>query len=178
MLLDDFLPRYEVRERHRILVHASLARTYAAVRRFDVRRARWSTLLFRLRRLPTRKSAAPLPADLDGLLQMGFILLGERPPEELLLGAIGRFWAPVGELRRLDPEGYRNFHDPGYAKAAWNFSLTEQSAGTVLLETETRVAALDDASRRRLRCYWRLIAPFSGFIRRELLRVLKQNAEA
>jgi hypothetical protein len=177
MLLDEFLPSYEVREQHRILVHASLDLTYLAVRQLDLRRARWSTLLFRLRRIPTGMPASYTP-DLNGLLKMGFILLGERPNEELLLGAVGRFWSPAGGLQRFDAEGYQNFHEKGYAKAAWNFSLTRQSDDTTLLATETRVAPLDEASRRRLRFYWFFIAPFSGFIRREILRILKQNAEA
>jgi hypothetical protein len=108
---------------------------------------------------------------------MRFILLGEKPNEELLLGLVGRFWTLSGELRRLDSEGFRKFNEPGFAKAAWNFSLSERSDGSVLLETETRVCCTNDASRKRFRLYWFVIGVFSGLIRREVLRAVKQNAE-
>lgn len=177
MLTDDFLPRYDVREQHRTNVRAPVERVYRAVRRLDISRARLSMFLFRLRGIPVGFSA-PSCFTLDDFLKMRFILLGERPNEELLLGLVGRFWTPTGELRRLDRDGYRTFNKPGFAKAAWNFSLSEQSDGFVVLETETRVLCLDDVSRGRFRLYWLLIGKFSGLIRREILRAVKRNAES
>jgi hypothetical protein len=133
-------------------------------------------LLFRLRGIPAG-SFAPSCFTLDDFLKMRFILLGEKPNEELLLGLVGRFWTASGELRRLDAEGFRGFDEPGYAKAVWNFSLAGRSDGSVLLETETRVYCLDQASRRRFRLYWLLVGPFSGLIRREVLQAIKRSAE-
>lgn len=133
-------------------------------------------LLFRLRGIPTGLSV-PSCFTLDDFLKMHFILLGERPNEELLLGLVGRFWTPSGELRRLNKEGFQIFNEPGFAKAAWNFSLSDRSDGAVLLETETRVLCLDDASRRRFRLYWLFIGKFSSLIRREILQAVKRNAE-
>ena len=49
-------------------------------------------------------------------------------------------------------------------------------AGT-RLSTETRVRCSEDASRRRFRLYWAVIAPFSGLIRREVLRTIRHEAE-
>ena len=177
MLIDDFLASYDVRERHGIKVHAPVERVYAAVRQLDISGAKLSMFLFRLRGIPAGTSCAPSCFNLDDFLKMRFILLGERPNEELLLGLVGRFWTPSGELRRLDAAGFREFNEPGYAKAAWNFSLSEQPDASVLLETETRVYCLDDASRRRFRLYWLLVGSFSGLIRREVLRAVKRNAE-
>jgi len=108
---------------------------------------------------------------------MRFILLGEKPNEELLLGLVGRFWTASGELRRLDAEGFRSFKEQGYAKAAWNFSLAERPDGSVLLETETRVYCLDQSSRRRFQLYWLVVGPFSGLIRRDVLQAVKRSAE-
>lgn len=176
MLIDDFLPGYDVRERHGIKVRAPVDKVYAAVRQLDLRQARLSMFLMWLRGIPSGV-AAPACFNLDDFLKMRFILLGEKPNEELLLGLVGRFWKPTGELRRLDAEGFRNFNEPGFAKAAWNFSLSEQSVDTVLLETETRVYCLDEASRRRFRLYWMMIGSFSGLIRRDILRAVKRNAE-
>lgn len=108
---------------------------------------------------------------------MRFILLGERQNEELLLGLVGRFWTPSGKLLRLDAKGFRNFDDPGYAMAVWNFTLREQLDKSVQLETETRVFCTDAASRRRFKFYWLIIGAFSGLIRREVLQAIKRNAE-
>ena len=176
MLIDDFLPRYDVRERHRTTVHAPVDKVYAAVRQLDISQAKLSMFLLWLRGIPTGLSA-PACFTLDDFLKMRFILLGEKPDEELLLGVVGRFWTPSGELRRLDAEGFRNFKEKGYAKAVWNFSLSEQASNTVLLETETRVYCLDEASRKRFRWYWMMIGGFSALIRRDLLQAIKRNAE-
>lgn len=176
MLIDDFLPNYDVCERHRIKVRAPVNEVYSAVRELDLREAKLSMFLFRLRGLPAGKKA-PTCFKLDDFLKMRFILLGERANEELLLGLVGRFWTPSGELLRLDAADFRDFNEPGFAKAAWNFSLAEQPDKTALLETETRVLCLDDASRRRFRFYWLFVGTFSGLIRKEILQAVKQSAE-
>ena len=176
MLIDQFLPNYDVRERHQTKVDAPIDKVYAAVRQLDISHAKLSMFLFRLRGIP---AGLPAPScfTLDDFLKMRFILLGEKSNEELLLGLVGRFWTPSGELRRLDVEGFRNFNEQGYAKAAWNFSLSERPDSSVLLETETRVYCLDEASRRKFQLYWLFIGAFSGLIRREVLQAVKRNAE-
>jgi hypothetical protein len=176
MLIDDFLPSYDVRKRHSTIVHAPVNKVYDAVRTLDISHARLTMLLFRLRGI-TAGLAAPYSFTLNDFLKMRFILLGERENEELLLGLVGQFWKPSGELRRLDARGFKGFSEPGFAKAVWNFSLTEQPDHSVLLATETRVYCMDDSSRRRFRLYWRLIGAFSGLIRKEILQIVKRNAE-
>jgi hypothetical protein len=176
MLIDDFLPIYDVSERHCIKVHAAIDEVYDAVWRLDISRTKLTMLLFRLRGIPAG-SFAPNCFTLEDFLKMRFILLGDKPNEELLLGLVGRFWTASGELRRLDAEGFRSFKEQGYAKAVWNFSLADQRDGSVLLETETRVYCLDQMSRRRFRLYRLVVGPFSGLIRREVLRAVKRSAE-
>jgi hypothetical protein len=90
---------------------------------------------------------------------------------------VGRFWTPTGELQRLDHDGYLKFNQPGYAKAAWNFSLIERTDRSTFLETETRVYCTDEESRKRFRIYWFFIGGFSGVIRREILKAIKKKAE-
>ncbi len=176
MLIDDFLPDWDVRERHCTKVHAPPQRVYAAVRQLDLSDARLSMLLFRLRGL--RSCLRPSPDfNLDHFLKMGFHLLAEKPEEELVLGLVGRFWTLRGELRRVNTEDFRSFSERGYAKAVWNFSLSRQADETVLLETETRVRCLDEVSRKRFRFYWMLIGGFSGVIRRDVLKAIKRTAE-
>lgn len=172
MLIDEFVPEYQVTERHATLVHAPVGQVYAAVRSLDLRTSPIIHGLFRLRGLP--RDALTL----DGLQRVRFTILAENPECEFLLGLIGRFWTVTGDLQRVDAAGFRSFDQSGYAKAAWNFSLASQPDGSVRLETETRIYCLDEASRRRFRRYWRLIGPFSALIRREVLRIMKRTAES
>lgn len=182
MLIDEFLPEFHAVERHEISVAAPLERVYGAVRSLDLSQSRFVHWLFALRGLPlllagSRCQEAPRWT-LDSLLELGFILLGENPPREMLLGVVGKFWTLAGGLERLDAEGFRRFDRPGFAKAAWNFSLAEKSPGETRLNTETRVLCLDAAARRRFRAYWLVVRPFSGWTRREALRSIKCAAEA
>ncbi len=176
MLIDEFLPNYDIRERRRIEVNAPIGITYATARRLDISEARLSMILFRLRGIPVGKDHGDR-FDIDSFQKMRFILLGEKMNEEILLGLVGRFWTPAGELQRLDRDGYLKFRQPGYAKAAWNFSLTKGTDRSTLLETETRVYCIDEASRKRFRIYWFFIGGFSGVIRREILKAVKKKAE-
>jgi hypothetical protein len=45
------------------------------------------------------------------------------------------------------------------------------------LETETRVYLTDAASRRRFACYWLVVRPFSGAVRRSWLAAARRRAE-
>jgi imidazolonepropionase-like amidohydrolase len=46
------------------------------------------------------------------------------------------------------------------------------------LTTETRIRVPEGVSRRRFQRYWRVIRPFSGLIRIQVLRAAKRRAEA
>ncbi len=182
-LIDEFLPTYDVAECHQVQVRAPLERVYNAVRRLDLGGSGVVRTLFWLRELPAllrssnRGAAGRLGLTLDALLDSGFVLLGERPNEELVLGLVGRFWTSSGGIQRLTIKGFRDFQQPGYAKAVWNFSLSGQAGGTTLLTTETRVLCLDATSRKRFFPYWSFVGPFSGLIRRQILRSIKRQAE-
>jgi hypothetical protein len=181
MLIDEFLPIYDAVERHQIQIQAPAAATYKAVRELDLSESAVVQALVRLRDLPSMFRRNRLSAECLGIQELiagGFILLGERSNQEVLLGLVGRFWTPHGDIQRIDVEQFRVFGSPGYAKAAWNFSLSECSDDVTTLATETRVLCLDAASRVKFKVYWTVIAPFSGHIRKEALRTIKRAAEA
>ncbi|MEK6324635.1 MAG: hypothetical protein AABN33_23590 [Acidobacteriota bacterium] len=181
LLIDEFMPAYDVSEFHQTTVRAPIQRVFDALRTADLGGSRIVRLLLRLRELPAMFTIGGhkrnLHLNLDALVKGGFVLLGENPPNEIALGLVGRFWTLSGSRCRLDADDFRAFDRPGYAKAVWNFSLVEESAGITRLATETRVHCLDDVSRLRFRVYWAMIAPFSGLIRRETLRAIRKTAE-
>jgi hypothetical protein len=49
--------------------------------------------------------------------------------------------------------------------------------GAATVSTETRVLCTDPGSRRAFRRYWRIVRPFSGLIRIEMLRSIRREAE-
>ncbi|MBI3160795.1 MAG: hypothetical protein HYZ26_14445 [Chloroflexi bacterium] len=172
MLIDEFLPDYQFVERHTILIPRPPADIYPAVRALDLSASPVVRALFRLRGLP------PAALRLEGLLKMGFTLLAEEPPEEILLGLAGQFWALKGNLLPLDPAAFRQFDRPDYARAAWNFTLAADGLSATRLATETRIHCPTPQTRRRFAAYWAFIGPFSAWIRREALRAVKRRVES
>jgi hypothetical protein len=171
MLLDELLPAWDVRQVHATEVEAPPERVFAAVRRLDLGSSPINRALFLARGL------LPRGLKLSDLMARGFVLLGEDPPRELVLGLVARPWTLLGGIRRLDADGFRRFDRPGYARIAWSFVTAPMDGGT-RLTTETRIRCTDPASRRKFRWYWRVIGPFSGVVRREALLVIKRDAES
>jgi len=184
VLIDDYLPSFDVVERHRTKVLAPPSRVFTALRTTDFSSSRVTGVLLALRALPAALarglgSRAPVrrrSARLDDFCDHGFAILDETPNEELLIGVVGRFWTPTGELVPTDARRFREPLAKGLAQGAWNFSIVPDGAGCVL-RTETRVRCADAATRRRFRLYWFFIGAFSGLIRIEMLRAIRRTAE-
>jgi hypothetical protein len=171
MLIDEFLPGYDVNERHHIDVHAPVEKVYQVVQSLDFRDSRIIKWLFRLRGIPE------YALTLDGLLEFGFIILGETPNQEIVIGLVGRFWTRAVHIQHLDPESFRKFDRKGFAKAVATISLFRQTGEISRVTTETSVYCIGNSSRRYCRLYWFLISPLSAWIRREWLRIIKRRVE-
>lgn len=181
-LLGEWMPTFDVVERHSTLVRAPVERVQALARELNFGRSPLIRSLFLLRSLPGLFTGGGLKqpalgATLAGLLRSGFVLLAERANEEMVLGLVGRFWTARGGVVRVSPDEFRAWTRPGFARAAWNFSLAPEGDGRTRLSTETRVLCTDDESRRRFLRYWRLIGPFSALTRMEMLRTIRNAAE-
>lgn len=179
MLIDEFMPIYDFDEKHEINIRASRETVYAALSSFDFNESAIIRWLFRLRGLASKNlcDATAQTQTLRDMTKFGFVVLGEKPSEEILLGLVGKFWKPTGNLQKIEAVDFLAFEKTGYAKAAWNFALTQSAAKETRLTTETRVRCTDDASRESFGFYWTFIKPFSGWIRQEMLRLVKQKAE-
>ena len=190
MLLDDYLPQFDVRTNYAIRIAASPARVYASLWTANFDHWGITRALYAVRTLPSfparpletwrrfRDELFQQPFTLDAMLSEGFNLLEERPGEELLLGTVGRFWRARGELCATSPDRFRAAAPSGTAKAAWNFEVGLRADGATELRTETRVLCADAATRRRFLGYWMLIKPFSGLIRQEMLAAVRSAAES
>ncbi|MDQ3955921.1 MAG: hypothetical protein M3285_10280 [Actinomycetota bacterium] len=176
---DRYLEVHDLHTAHSIEVDAAPTETYRACRELDLGRSVPVAALFALRGLPhflTGKARLSRSLTLETFLQAGFTIFEEHPPRELVMGTVGKFWRPDGSLVSLGPEEFFRFDKPGYAKAVLAFTVEEQGDGS-LVTTETRVACTDESARRKFSLYWRVIGPFSGFIRRLMLEEVKRTAE-
>lgn len=180
MLIDEWMPAWDAAERHETRIRAPNERVWRAMRTLDLAASPVVKALFALRSIPAlfsrQRRDRALGSTLETLQRNGFVLLDERPGEELLLGLVGRFWRPSGGVLRLTADEVRAFDRPGYAVATWNFTLADDG-DAVRLATETRVRCTDDASRRSFRRYWAIVGPFSALTRREMLRTLRRACE-
>jgi hypothetical protein len=189
MLLDRYLPRYDVTEAHAVVVDAGTDLTWQAVRRSDLSRSVVVQVLLELRSLPNRLQRVlrrqPLgparpPLTLEDMERAGFLLLGESPGREIVLGSVVQPWKAVTGAEpapRVEPGRFAAFDTPGYVKVAFNIRVEPYGSGRALITTETRAAATDPASLRRFARYWMLVGPFSALIRRQVLRIVKSDAE-
>lgn len=62
----------------------------------------------------------------------------------------------------------------GLPQSLMNFGTI--SDHQTLLSTETRVLCLSERAKKRFRPYWIVIAPFSGIIRKQMLRLIEKQA--
>ena len=186
VLLDSLMPRYEVASHHSLVVRAPAATVYAELARTDLSRVPLAQVLMSLRALPARLRGRPAhprrPVTGEAAAAPTgprFVVLAEQPGRERLLGLAGRFWHPTGNLARLaDAAAWQAYAVPGTARAAMTLRVEPINYQTARLYTETRVQTQGRRARLLFRAYWTLIGPFSGLLRRSLLRRVKADAEA
>lgn len=174
MLIDDVMPVYDVIKHHEAVLSARPEVVFDAIKGIDFGRSPYIRALLTLRELPQLVRGA-LPSerlDFEFLMNRGFVVLAEDPDREIVLGVAGRFWRPDGGMVRVDPSEFLTLELPNLAKATMNFAVTDLGGGKTKLTTETRVLCTDNKARRNFGIYWKVIGPFSGFIRTQTLKLI------
>jgi hypothetical protein len=179
MLIDSFAPTFAANEVHRIAISASRQTVYDALWTADLGGSAVIKLLMFLRSIPgiiaRRNESSPRnqKVTLQTLIDSGFGLLAESASDEVVLGVTGRFWRPTGNLSTFRRADFDHPVPAGFARGVWNFSLSDGLNGQTVLQTETRVVCGDTASRKKFLAYWLVVRPFSGLIRRIMLRAVR-----
>jgi hypothetical protein len=184
VLLDEVMPEYDVHEVHELWVPAEPGTAYEAVQAVTAKEVRLFGPLMSLRAVPPRLQRKPRSFDeqapmLTRMLEAGFVDLGTEPGSEVVVGAVGRFWSPSGNLpvRTIRTrEDFKGFAQPGYSKAAMNFSVEPQGDGS-LIRTETRIVGTDAEASKKFRRYWWLIGWASAAIRRSWLKAILRRCQ-
>jgi hypothetical protein len=155
--LDGFLPAYEFSTRHAIAVAVDPVRADRALREVTFKEVPLVRVLLLARGLGLRRGEDTVL----GTMVPRATILEDVAGEGVVLTLSGQFW----RLRGRGPEAP--------ATAVIDFRALPGS-----LATETRVHVPDPVSRRKFGHYWRIVRPFSGFIRMVVLRAAKRRAEA
>ena len=188
MLIDRFLPRYDVTQVVETSVNATPERTFALIRETDLRDPLIDAL-FWVRELPQRllrwwrrEPAQPAAREKVTFRTItesgpGWTMLAEEPGVEFVVGSVGRFWRKDYGGRPVKAEEFARFAEPGFAKLALGFAVRAAPGGGAILRYEARTTTTDSEAERTFRRYWRLIHPGVALIMGRVLRRIKQQAE-
>ena len=180
--LHRLIPNPQLLEIDSVDVAAPASRVWDIVRDGDLASSPAIRALFRLRVLASRDGqSTQMALRLDQMRSSperpGFQVLADDPPNEVAVGAIGKVWKlDISFVHVADDLAFSRFSEPGFVKVAWAIRVVPRGPQSSHVELEVRVAATDVASWRKFRRYFRVIGPFSRFIRRSMLRALARNA--
>lgn len=178
--LDDVMPEYHFSETHSTLVHARPEQVMQAVRDSTFGDMKSLGTLLKIRgavlRSPFNDSGDfQKRRVVDAFSEAGYMAGGSE--HEIVMCGV---WnarlnrrPDVHTLQELTAYG-----EQGAVKMGYDFNVEDAGEGWSILSTETRVVATDNATRRGMGRYWRLIVPGSGLLRRQWLDGIKQRAES
>ncbi len=183
------MPAYHFCERRQIEIQSTPDRVFKILKTLKTSEIPLFNTLFWTRSIPGRllgRGNKYFVNDGSSLweqgLRLGFVVLGEVPDQEIVFGAIGKWWKPTGATfyRFSSLKEFREFDQPGYPRVCGNFRVDAwpRSDGLLLLSHETRVQATDSATYAKFKLYWRMIYPGVTLIRRMLLKTIKIKVEA
>jgi hypothetical protein len=180
--IDDWMPRWQVGERHVIHVTATPEKVFAAIYAVRADDILFFRTLIAIRRCGQTGPESILNAPeekplLDVATQTTFMLLEEEAPRELVIGTVIAAPRAVRASGGLTPELFRKTLPPGVVLATMNFHVAADAQGGSSISTETRIFANASFALRRFAVYWRVIHPGSDIIRRTWLRAIKRRAE-
>jgi len=179
-LLDQFMPVYDVAERHRIPVAAPAETTLAAACDQDLMALPVVRTIFKARGLVlgSRPDTAVRPRGLLALTRsIGWSILADVPGREIVMGAVTQPWCADVVFRPLPPGEFAAFDTPDYVKIVWTLRADPTSSHESVFRTETRVVTTNPAARAKFRWYWARFSPGIRLIRRLSLGPLRRTAE-
>lgn len=196
MLVDEFLPTFDVSDQIGTVVSADAATTWGALMDTDlveVGRQRPLVALFgAVRILPDlvwqRLHGEHPPAEPAGLTprhtaelpmsEGAWVLLGERPEEEIAFGLVGKFWRPVIQFAEIDAAAFKDFAEPGFAKTIYALGTRQLEDEKTLLWAIMRTATTDEHARTWFGRYWTFGVGYGAHVLvHGLLDLVREEAE-
>jgi hypothetical protein len=148
VLIDKYLETYHYNASYERLINVPAKDCFIAAKHLDITPSFFTRLLLRLRRLPYKDASLQ-----EFIKSMCFTYIEEDLYREFVIDA--------------SQQGISIY---------WNFYFTEISPAQTKVRTETRIYCLSPGIKRRFAVYWFFIKPFSGLIRKELLKMIEKKA--
>jgi hypothetical protein len=146
-LIDKYLKNYQYNARYERTINAPAKDCFIAARDLDISPSFVTRTLLRLRGLPYKNASLQ-----DFIKNMCFTYLEEIPYQEFIIDA--------------SQKGLKIY---------WNFTFHEISNAQTKVGTETRIYCPSKKAKRKFSVYWFFVKPFSGIIRKELLRMIAKK---
>jgi len=179
-LLDMFMPKYEVVDRHRIRIAAPAEVALSAATEIDLESCAVVRGIFKGRELILR-SKPDNRVQPRGLLaevkSLGWGVLAELPGREIVMGGVTKPWEANPVFRASPLDEIDAFHEPRYVKIVWTPSADPSGNSETVIRTETRATATDPHARKKFRRYWSFLSPGIIVIRSVMLPAVKAQAE-
>jgi len=178
-LLDQFMPTYDVVDRHQTHVEAPAEVTFAAACEIELQASPLIRAIFRGRELllGSTPDSVERPRGLVALTEsLGWGVLAEVPDREIVIGAVTQPWEANVVFRSVAPAEFSEFQEPGFVKIAWTLRADPLDDRHSIFRTETRATATDLDARIRFRRYWSFLSPGIILIRRGMLGSLRTEA--
>ncbi len=179
-LMDDFMPRFDVVERHSVRVAAPAEIALAAAVDVDMESSAAIRAILKARELLLRSRPQHVVRPRGLLAQaksLGWGQLAEQPGREILMGAVTKPWEANPVFVALPSDEFATFQEPGYVKIIWTLRADPAGNEESILRTETRAVATDTSARRKFRRYWSLLSPGIIAIRIAMRSAVKASAE-
>lgn len=179
-VLDPFIPTPDRGGRHQTTIHAPAELVMEVARNLQIQSLWPIRALFAIRAKVLGGEAAPaLPpvGFVRAMLELGWGRLAEEPGRYFAAGAACRPWQAEVAFTPIAAENFAAYAEPDKVKIAWTLEAEALGPALTRFATETRVAATDEAARRKFRRYWRMFGVGIVAIRWILLGAVRREAE-
>jgi hypothetical protein len=161
--IEEVMPDYHFRERHSRIIDASPDSVWDALTSVTLNDLAVTRVLAAVRGMKGPRSRGLF--DNSGPVRM----FETVAPLYVIGGNVARPWQPRPSKADVSSiEEFSGFTEPGWVKYLADFRVRPVDGG-VEVSTETRGYSTDPRSRRLFACYWAVIRPWSGLIRRDML---------
>src|SRR5436190_7008795 len=125
-LLDQFMPAFDVSERHEVAVVAPTDVTLAAAKEMVLGDSPLIRAIFKARELLLRSKPDTTPPRglMDQMKALGWGMLADVPEREVVMGGVTKPWEANPVFRPLAPDQFAAFDEPENVKIAWTLAVS------------------------------------------------------
>jgi hypothetical protein len=178
-ILDEYMPRFDVRERFERDVNAPPALVMRTAYEFDMQSIWLVRLIIDLRKvlLGGKQDKREKNGLVEECLDIGWGKLIEHPGRLLVCGAICQPWFGDVVFTPIPTAEFAECSPPDQVKIVWSLETSSVSENVTVFGHEVRAVATDHAAHEKFKRYWRWARFGIVAIRLLLLPAIRRKAE-